>query len=342
VVKRILENMAKPLTIDGNEIFLSCSAGISLFPHDTEDPEMLLAHASSARYNAKKRAGSNKFSFFADEVDQTSNRHLWLEGQLHNALEKGEFSLHYQPKVNLSSGLITGMEGLIRWNHPKLGNVSPVDFIPVAERSGLINDIGRWVLETGCAQSRQWADAGFPDVVIAVNVSALQLRQEDLCEQISGALERNDLRPAMLELEVTESAVMENFEESIAVLKKITATGVHIAIDDFGTGYSSLAYLKHMPAHTLKIDRSFLSDTVPDEQDKLIITAIIAMAHSMKLSVVAEGVETDTQRSFLKALECDEMQGYLFSKPVSGEASLALLKHHDDTNSNAATTRKIA
>ncbi len=273
IIKRLLDNLSEPLNIDGNEIFISCSAGVSLLPHDTDDPEQLVKNTSAARYNAKQRLGRNNFAFFSDELNQLSYRHLWLEGQMHNALENGEFLLHYQPKLDFKTGRITSMEGLLRWNNPKIGAVSPVDFIPVAEHTGLISEIGRWVIKTGCAQARKWAEAGYADVGVALNLSPLQFREKDLFEQIAKSLEATAVPPSMLEIEVTESVVMENFNEAIDTIKRLAAAGVHIAIDDFGTGYSSLAYLKHLPVNTLKIDRSFLSDTVPDEQDKLIITA---------------------------------------------------------------------
>ena len=342
IVKRLLDFMSEPLNIDGNEIFISCSAGISLFPHDSDDPEQLLRHASAARYNAKQRLGRNNFAFFSEDLNHVSYRHLWLEGQMHNALANGEFSLHYQPKVDFTTGRINGMEGLLRWNNPKIGAISPVDFIPVAEHTGVINEIGRWVLRTGCEQARQWAEAGFTDVAIAVNVSPLQFRQKDLFEQIMTSMEEAGLPSGILEIEVTETVIMENLSDALETLNRLAKAGVHIAIDDFGTGYSSLSYLKHLPVTTLKIDRSFLSDTVPDEQDKLIMTAIIAMAHSMRLRVVAEGVETEAQRDFLKNLQCDEMQGYLFSKPVCAEETLELLKRHNTDIPEGLRARKIA
>ncbi|MGR8919465.1 MAG: diguanylate cyclase domain-containing protein [Gammaproteobacteria bacterium] len=338
VVKRMLDELSRPINIDGNEIFISSSAGISLFPHDSEDADELLRQASAARYNAKTRLGRNNFAFFSDDLNHVSYRHIWLEGQIHNALENGEFALHYQPKVCLRTGRITGMEGLLRWTSPQIGVVSPIDFIPVAEHTGLINELGRWVIETGCAQAARWAAAGFDDVGVALNLSPLQFRQSDLPEQIMHALTAAHLAPGQLELEVTESVVMDNFDEAVASLARLAEGGVNIAVDDFGTGHSSLAYLKHLPVHTLKIDRSFLSDTVPDEQDKLIITAIVAMAHSMNLRVVAEGVETEAQQRFLSQLACDEMQGYFFSKPVPADATLDLLREHN----GGGAGRKIA
>ena len=252
---------------------------------------------------------------------------------------QGELSLHYQPKIDLQTGKVTSLEALIRWDNPKLGFVSPVDFIPVAERTGLINEIGEWVTRTACRQARQWVDAGFVDVGVAVNLSALQFRQEDLHEQIITTLAESGLEPQLLEVEITESVVMENYNMAIRILEELHKAGIHLAVDDFGTGYSSLAYLKYLPLNTLKIDRSFLSGTVPDKQDELIITAIIAMAHSMGLGVVAEGVENAAQKAFLAGLGCDEMQGYLISKPVPEDAVLALLERHNSEDLPAGRAR---
>ena len=342
IVKRILDTISAPLNIDGNEIFISCSAGISLFPHDAEDADDLLQHANAARFSAKSRFGRNNYAFFSADLNQVSYKHLRLEGQLHSALEQDEFSLHYQPKVNLRTGKITSMEALLRWENPKVGSVSPGDFIPIAERTGLITQIGQWALKTATEHARRWVDCGYTDVGIAVNLSPVQFREADLYEQIGTVLDETGLDPRLLEVEVTETVVMENFKEATTTLNKLAQAGVQIAIDDFGTGYSSLAYLKHLPVNTLKIDRSFLSDSVPDAQDKLIITAVIAMAHSMRLRVVAEGVETEVQRAFLDKLDCDEMQGYLVSKPVPAAESMALLKRYNSLQACVIPARKIA
>jgi diguanylate cyclase (GGDEF)-like protein len=329
IVKRILDNMSKALEIDGHEIFLTCSVGISLYPHDGDNAEVLMQNANAARYSAKQHLSRNNYAFYSADLNQSSYKHLWFESQLHHALEQGELSLHYQPKINLQTGKVTSMEALIRWNNPKLGFVSPADFIPVAERTGLINEIGEWVTRTACRQARQWVDAGFVDVGVAVNLSALQFRQEDLHERIISTVADSGLDPQLLEVEITESVVMENYDMALRILEELHKAGIHLAVDDFGTGYSSLAYLKYLPLNTLKIDRSFLSGTVPDKQDELIITAIIAMAHSMGLAVVAEGVENNAQKAFLAGLGCDEVQGYLLSKPVPEDAVLALLEKYN-------------
>jgi diguanylate cyclase (GGDEF)-like protein/PAS domain S-box-containing protein len=329
IVKRILDRMSQPLEIDGHEIFLTSSVGISLFPHDGDSPDVLMQNANAARYSAKQRLGRNNYEFYSADLNQSSYKNLWFESQLHHALEQGELSLHYQPKIDLKTGKITSMEALIRWNNPALGFVSPADFIPVAERTGLINAIGEWVTRTACNQARQWVDAGFANVGVAVNLSALQFRQADLHERIITTLAVSGLEPRLLEVEITETVVMENYDVAIRILRELHKAGIHLAVDDFGTGYSSLAYLKHLPLNTLKIDRSFLSGTVPDQQDELIITAIIAMAHSMGLAVVAEGVENNAQKAFLAGLGCDQMQGYLVSKPVPEDEVLTLLTRHN-------------
>jgi len=329
VVKRILDEMALPQEIDGHEIYITCSAGISLFPYDGNDTDTLLQYANTARYNAKQRFSRNSFTFYSENLNQSSYKQLWFEGQLHHALELGELSLQYQPKVDLVSGKITSMEALIRWNNPKLGFVSPIEFIPVAEHTGLIHEIGEWVIHSACAQARRWKDAGFADVSVAVNVSAIQFRKEDLHERIITMVAESGLDARQLEVEITETVVMENHQAAFHTINELAKAGMRIAIDDFGTGYSSLSYLKQMPVSTLKIDRSFLSDTVPDRQDELIITAIIAMAHSMDLTVVAEGVENRSQKDFLAGLQCDEMQGYYFSRPVGEDEALELLRIHN-------------
>ena len=329
IVKRILDTMALPLEIDGHEIFITCSAGISLFPYDGNDADALLLNANTARYNAKQRFSRNSFTFYSENLNQSSYKQLWFESQLHHALELGELSLQYQPKVSLVTGKITSMEALIRWNNPKLGFVSPIEFIPVAEHTGLIHEIGDWVVHTACAQARRWKEAGFEDVSVSVNVSAIQFRREDLHERILTMVAESGIEPRHLEVEITETVVMENHQASIHTINELAKAGMGISIDDFGTGYSSLSYLKHLPVSTLKIDRSFLTGTVPDKQDELIITAIIAMAHSMDLNVVAEGVENRSQKDFLAGLNCDEIQGYLFSKPVGEDETIELLRTHN-------------
>ena len=247
-----------------------------------------------------------------------------MENALRGATERGELVLHFQPMVNLKSGQIEGMEALLRWNHPELGLVPPLDFIPLAEETGLIIPIGEWVLRTACAQARAWQDAGLPPLRLAVNLSARQF-QKDLVAQVASVLEETGLAPRYLELELTESMVMQNPEKAVATLDALDQMGVRLSIDDFGTGYSSLSYLKRFPIDTLKVDRSFVRDIPGDADDMLITTGIIGLAHSLGIQVVAEGVETSAQLSFLRAQNCDAMQGYYFSKPLPAPAFALLV-----------------
>jgi diguanylate cyclase (GGDEF)-like protein/PAS domain S-box-containing protein len=329
IVKRILDKMSQSMKVDGHEIFITCNAGVSLYPHDADTAGILLENASAARYKAKQRLGKNNLQFYSADINQESYRQLWFESHLHHALNLDELSLDYQPKIDLNTGKITSMEALLRWNNAKLGFVPPCEFIPIAERTGLINEIGEWVIRSACRQAKRWQEAGLGEVGVAVNLSVLQFRQKDLCELIVATLDETALQPGLLELEITESAVMDNFSGVLELINDLHDAGVKLAIDDFGTGYSSLAYLKRLPVNTLKIDRSFLSDAVPDKQDALIITAIIAMAHSLDLGVVAEGVETNAQKSLLEELQCDEIQGYLVSKPVSEDEAVGLLRRYN-------------
>ena len=232
--------------------------GISLYPHDGDCADALIKNANAARYSAKRHLSRNNYAFYSADLNQSSYKHLWFESQLYHALEQGELSLHYQPKVDLHTGRVNSMEALVRWDNPKLGSVSPADFIPVAERTGLINEIGAWVTREACRQARQWVDAGFVDVGVAVNLSALQFRQHDLHEHIIATLEETGLEHRLLEVEITESVVMENYDMAIRILEELDKAGVHLAVDDFGTGYSSLSYLKQFSLDTLKIDQSFV------------------------------------------------------------------------------------
>ena len=333
IAQRILDKLSEPLEIDGNELFITCSAGISLAPHDGDNADTLLQNANAARLSAKHDTGQNKYVFYSADLNKESYKQLWFENQLRHALDKGELYLRYQPKVDLKTGKITSMEALVRWSNEKLGIVSPVDFIHVAERTGLINAIGAWVMRAACIDAKGWADAGFEGISVAVNMSPLQFRQDDLIGQVTTMLSETELAPELLDLEITETAVMENFDEVVTILNGLTSTGIQVSVDDFGTGYSSLAYLKHLPINILKIDRSFLGETILDYQDKLIITAIIAMAHSMDLRVVAEGVESTAQKALLAGLGCDEIQGYLVSKPVPNVEVLELLEHYNGDGS---------
>jgi len=323
VAEHIITEFSKPFQIEGNEIYIGTSIGISVYPNDATSLDMLLKHADAAMYHAKEQ-GRNNFQFFSADMNQRAKHRLSMETSLRHALEREEFQLHYQPKIEFASGRIVGVEALIRWQHPEHGAVSPVEFIPIAEDTGLILPIGEWVLRTACAQAKAWHDAGYGPLRMAVNLSGRQFAKGDVVEMISRTLHDTRLSAEQLELEITESVLMETTEATAAKLTQLRDMGIQIAIDDFGTGYSSMTYLKRFPISTLKIDRSFVRDIPGDTDDAAITTAIIAMAHSLKIGVVAEGVETIEQVEFLRDHGCTYAQGYYFSKPVPSEA-LALL-----------------
>ncbi|HEX6691351.1 MAG TPA: EAL domain-containing protein [Burkholderiales bacterium] len=308
VAQRILDAVAQPFALDGRELHISASIGISVFP---DDDRTLLRNADIAMHRAKAKGG-NGYQFYSAQLDNHSTERLALESGLRRALERGEFTLHYQPKVNLVSGLVSGMEALLRWQHPELGWVSPGRFIPIAEETGLIVPIGAWVLKAACAQNRAWQQNGVRRFPVAVNLSPRQFAADNLLDDIKSALAESGLAPHDLELEITESMVMNNPDQAIDVLRQVKALGVSVAIDDFGIGYSSLAYLKRFPIDTVKVDRSFVEDIPADENSMAIAQAVIAMAHSLRLKVVAEGVESEGQLSFLRGEGCDDIQGYYF------------------------------
>ena len=315
VAQKILQLSTEPFTIDGHELFVTFSIGISFYPKDGEDAQTLLKNADAALYRAKDQ-GRNNFQFCSAEMNAKALQRLTLENSLRNALKQQEFLLHYQPRVDLHSGEITGMEALVRWQHPEHGLVPPGRFIPAAEDSGLIVPLGTWVLHTACAQNKAWQAAGFKPVCVAVNLSGRQFRQKDLAEVVTRILQETGLDAAYIELELTESMVMHDVEASIATLTRLKTIGVKVSIDDFGTGYSSLSYLKRFPIDFLKIDQSFVRDISTSPDNAAITKAIISMSHDLGLKVIAEGVETEMQKSFLRLHQCDEMQGYLFSRPV--------------------------
>ncbi|OOZ39358.1 hypothetical protein BOW53_11930 [Solemya pervernicosa gill symbiont] len=324
VTRRIIETLSMGVELDANEVFTTCSIGISLYPKDGADSDTLLKNADAAMYHAK-RQGRNNYQFYAEEINETSYHHLQLENQLRHAIDREELLLHYQPKVEVTSGRIIGMEALIRWNQPEMGIVSPVVFIPIAEYTGLITVIGEWVLRTACRQVKNWLEQGFDDFRMSVNLSPQQFRQADILQRILSIVESEEVEPRYLEVEITEGAIMDDVDAAIETMQQLNDAGIALSIDDFGTGYSSLSYLKRFPINTLKIDRSFVNDITSDPDDAAIVTAIIAMAHSMGLNVIAEGVETDEQLAFLRALKCDEIQGYLFSPPLPVERFNELL-----------------
>lgn len=326
VVQRILDTVAQPMMIEGHEFVTTCSMGIAVHPHDGADGETLMTHADIAMYSAKE-VGRNNFRFYAPGMDARNLERLRLEGELRHALERNEFELHYQPQVDLRSGRIVGMESLIRWNHPELGMVPPARFIGLAEETGLIVPIGAWVIRTACAQNLAWQRAGLGRLRVAVNLSARQFAQKNLAESIMNTLDETGLAAQDLEIELTESLVMTDVERAVGVLDELNEIGVQLSIDDFGTGYSSLSYLKRFPIHVLKIDQSFVRDIATGTDDAAIVALIISLAHSLKLNVIAEGVETPDQLAYLNRHGCDEMQGYLFSKPVPAAAFEKMLRN---------------
>lgn len=324
IADKMISHIAHPYLVDDQELAISPSVGICLFPDDGEEPDMLLRNADAALFNAKE-SGGRCYKFFTPEMNTRASERLALESRLRRAIEKGEFQLHYQPQIDLQSGLIIGCEALIRWQHPELGMVPPIKFIPVAEESKLILPIGDWVLNEACQQNREWQKQGLLPVVVAVNLSALQFHQKTLQHSITQALEKAGLEPEYLELEVTESAIMSDAEDVLGTMKQLRDKGLELAIDDFGTGYSSLSYLKRFPVGKLKIDRSFIRDIHEDPDDAAISTAIISLARNLNLKTVAEGIETMPQLDFLRSHGCDQGQGYLFGKPVPAEQFAQLL-----------------
>jgi diguanylate cyclase (GGDEF)-like protein len=315
VAQRMLERFAQPVVLEGRELFVTCSIGIASHPRHGEDGETLLKNADAAMYRAKDQ-GRNNMQFYTPEANARAGERLSLESGLRRALERDEFHLHYQPLVDLRTGQVCGLEALIRWQRPEVGIVPPAQFISLLEETGLILPIGDWVLRTACAQNKAWQDQGLAPVRIAVNLSAHQFRQQDLASRVQKALAQGGLEPRYLELELTESMLMRNVETTIGIMFELRQIGVRIALDDFGTGYSSLSYLKRFPIDTLKIDRSFVNEITSDPDSAAIADAIIAMAHSLHLTALAEGVETEGQLAWLRARGCEQMQGYLFSKPL--------------------------
>ncbi len=325
VAGRILKELAHPITLAGHEVFVTASIGIALYPLDGNEAETLFRNADVAMYHAKNQ-GRNNYQFYTKSMNATSLQRLDLENDLRKALDRGEFLLYYKPTVDVLTRTIIGAEALIRWKHPNRGIILPGEFIPLAEETGLIVPIGEWVLRTACSQNRAWQLAGHKPFRVAVNLSGRQFDQEDLIEVVSSALHDTGLDPEYLELEITESTIMKSPEKAATTLQKLKGMGICLSIDDFGTGYSSLGNLKKFPLDTLKIDRSFVTNVTADSDDAAIATAIIAMAHSLKLGVIAEGVESEDQQSFLRERACDAVQGYLFSRPIPPEEFIKLIR----------------
>ncbi|HAK91112.1 MAG TPA: bifunctional diguanylate cyclase/phosphodiesterase [Massilia timonae] len=325
IVQRVMDAVAQPVMLGNKEFFVTCSIGVAVYPSEGTSSESLIEHADIAMYRAKK-LGRNNFQFYTPAMNEESLERVRIESALRNALERNEFVLHYQPQVDLKSGQIVGMEALIRWNHPELGMVPPGRFVGVAEETGLIVQIGAWVMRTACAQNKAWQDAGLPRLRVAVNLSARQFGAPDLLESLESALYDTGLDPACLEIELTESLFMSDVTPAVELLHRMKALGVNLSIDDFGTGYSSFSYLSRFPIDVLKIDRSFVADITHDANDAAIVTSIIALAHNLKLAVIAEGVETAEQLDYLRSHGCDEMQGYYFSKPLPADDFEQLLR----------------
>ncbi len=328
-VKRVIEAVNQPLEIDGNKIYLTSHTGVSLYPTDAGSVEELLNHAMTAKQYCKQHKTEAGYQFFDHRIQEQSQRHVRLESDLRRAIEDDEWQLLYQPKLNLATRRIAGVEALIRWNHPTRGTVSPYEFIEFAEQRGLIAPIGDWVLREACRQLRAWLDLGVRDCKVAINLSSVQLVQTDVVAQILGCLDEFEIPPRQFELEITETILVENVRHAIEALERLHARGISIAIDDFGTGYSSLSYLKTLPIDSLKIDRGFVRDICRDENDQKIVRTVITMAHSMGLGVVAEGVEETAQYDLLCEYGVDEIQGYLLSKPVAPDALQPMLLEPD-------------
>ena len=325
VAAKILDQLDPAFEVDGQQLRTSFSIGIALFPEDGASPESLMKNADTAMYHAKE-SGRNTYRFFDERMNVNTLERLQLENGLRQALDRGELQLAYQAQVELASGRIIGVEALLRWASETLGPVPPSRFIPLAEECGLIIPIGDWVLREACRQARRWQDAGLPPVPVGVNLSALQFRRSDIVAGVAAALAESGLDGRWLELELTESLLMESGPEVIVTLGKLKALGVRLSIDDFGTGYSSLAYLKRFPVDRLKIDQSFVRDLAQDPDDAVIIRAIIQLGRNLRLEVIAEGTETIEQMDFLRREGCTAAQGYLFSRPVPAEAIPALLQ----------------
>ncbi|NHZ93491.1 EAL domain-containing protein [Massilia sp. CCM 8733] len=325
VLEKIRQAVTEPILLGGQEVQVSCSMGVVMYPRDGAEPNTLMMNADAAMYRAKEM-GNNNFQFYAREMNASVEEKLVLLEGLRGALDDGQFHLLYQPKVDLRSGLIFGVEALIRWEHPEHGVVSPMRFIGLAEESGLIVAIGDWVLHTACRQNKAWQDAGLAPVTMSVNVSPRQFEEKRLVERVAAALRESALAPGALELEVTESLIMRDLSQSIGKMRELKAMGISLSIDDFGTGYSSLSALKSFPISTLKIDKSFVRELADNTDDQAIAKAVISLGHMLKLRVIAEGVETEQQCAFLRDNDCDEMQGYLFSRPVPAAQIAALLE----------------
>jgi len=327
--QRIAASISEPYSIVGTEVVVTTTIGISVYPADGEDAETLLKHADVAMYHAKER-GRNGYQFYSRGIHEKTLERFSMERELREGIESGELSLVFQPKVRLSDGCLSGAEALVRWNHPTRGEISPSEFIPLAEETGLILPIGQWVLKEACLQRKRWTDAGLPEFSLAVNCSAVQFTRGDVIADISAAVENSGLDPRWLEVELTESLLMKDIDKGIESLERMKSIGIQIAIDDFGTGFSSLSYLKRLPVNKLKIDQTFVTDLPVDKGDAAIVSTIVTLSRNLGLSVVAEGVETIEQYEILRAFGCDEAQGYLISWPLPIDQFEAWYEQHRD------------
>jgi EAL domain-containing protein (putative c-di-GMP-specific phosphodiesterase class I) len=324
VAQKIVAAIAKPFILIGHEFRVTASIGISIYPPDGLDEQTLTKNADIAMYQAKEQ-GKNCFQFYSPKLNADSLERLALEASLRHALEKREFRLHYQAKRDLATGTITGMEALLRWEHPDLGTIVPLQFIPLAEASGLILPIGRWVLRTACSQNVAWQKQGLRSLSIAVNLTPRQFSDPQLFEDLTSILQETGMEPGLLELEISESLLIRNVGDALRTLTRLKALGIRIAIDDFGTGYSSLAMLQSFPLDTIKIDRSFVRDLATEVADTALTDAIISLGKSLSLTVVAQGVETREQAEYLRSHACDELQGFYFSRPLPVDQFTQLL-----------------
>ncbi len=325
IANKVLYNISQPFYLEGHELLITASIGISEYPYDGSNLVELFKNADAAMYHAKE-LGRNNFQFYNNKIGVKATENMALESKLRRALDRDEFVLHYQPQLDLVTGKICGLEALIRWNSPELGLMTPSKFIPMAEETGLILPIGEWVLQSACFHNKAWQGAGLPKMHVAINVSFRQLHSHNFISTIDKALKMTNIEPQFLEIELTESSVMKETKFTMKIIQEIKARGIHISIDDFGTGYSSLSYLKQFPINKIKIDQSFVRDIDDSPDAKAIIEAIIAMSHSLNLNVIAEGVETGSQLNYLKEKGCDQIQGFWLSMPKPADEIALMLK----------------
>jgi len=318
VAERMLKALKEPILVEGKKLSVSCSIGISIYLNDADDKESLINHADAAMYYSKED-GRGVYNFYTDELQKTHNHRIEIARLLRQALDNDEFELFYQPQIDVRTRKVVGVESLIRWHSPELGMVSPLDFIPIAEESGLIIEIGDWVLRTACKQGYAWSQAGYANLMVAVNLSSVQFKEEYFIDKLIQIVCETKISPQFLELELTESIIMKDDEKTLRTLHEIHECGIHLSIDDFGTGYSSMSYLKHFPIDQLKIDRAFVTDVHHSSDDAAIVLAMINLGHSLNLGVIAEGVEEESQLKWLKKHGCDEIQGYYFSRPLPAD-----------------------